>query len=352
MPANYLNAFAGPDLALIDRSAYSNALMRNDVQRLPQRNAAEDVAMQGDQQAVNEQQRQTAAGVLGRTFAIAANNPRPRDAARALIGSTEFQSAGKVLGLPVQQFTVTDQDTDETIRQQLHSWAQAFGAALPERYAQEQGPDGALLQRNLGNNQVQALLGREPQQSTPASGPAPPSGYRYKADGSLEATPGGPADPYRPQGPPGPKSMTEGDKRHALMYDSMINAEQQIASLSGGTDTSSKWDSLLGLSGLGVAQSDAFKQYEAAGLRWAANMLYMKSGATATPDEIRSTWRQFFPQPGDGLEVKQQKDAARQQELAAAARITGNQFPPAGGAPQSAGGGTVIKYDAQGNRIG
>jgi hypothetical protein len=46
----------------------------------------------------------------------------------------------------------------------------------------------------------------------------------------------------------------------------------------------------------------------------------MKSGATATPEEVESTYMQFFPQPGDGPEVKAQKKAARMDEMIA---ITG-----------------------------
>jgi hypothetical protein len=130
---------------------------------------------------------------------------------------------------------------------------------------------------------------------------------------------GGPA-----LGPPSQKPLGEADKKNAVLFDSMMNAEKQIQALTaqkgGATDTSSKWNAFLGglpvVGGVAkVAQTDEYRKYESAGLRWAANLLYLKSGATANPDEIRSTWKQFFPQPGDGADVKAQKEQARQQEI-------------------------------------
>jgi hypothetical protein len=127
---NYLNAFRGPNLAEIDRSAYSNALLRNERDRIPQANKAQDLAIQGDEQTLQmrgqqmtEQQKQAAAGVLARNFSLAAQSRSPREAARALISSPDFQAAGRLVGLPTDRFTVTDADTDDVMRQQLQAWA-------------------------------------------------------------------------------------------------------------------------------------------------------------------------------------------------------------------------------------
>lgn len=138
-----------------------------------------------------------------------------------------------------------------------------------------------------------------------------PAGYRWGANGAMEFVPGGPADPAKL------KTPSEGDKKAAVMFGSMVNAEQMLAAMpKGGTDTASTTQAVLGsnpvTSGL---QSDEYRKYESAGLRWAANLLYLKSGATATPDEIRSTWKQFFPQRGDGDDVKAQKAQARGEEM-------------------------------------
>lgn len=151
----------------------------------------------------------------------------------------------------------------------------------------------------------------EPQQ--PDKPAAPPAGYRWSAGNTLEPIAGGPADKSNQPDKP----ATEGDKRAKVMYRSMTNAEKQIEAVTG-ADTSNLGQAILGKIGGGkVLQTDEYKRYEAAGLRWAANLLYLKSGATATPEEIQSTWRQFFPQIGDGPSVKAQKDEARQQEMGA-----------------------------------
>src|SRR5688572_26952186 len=97
MPQNYLNAFRAPDLAGIDRAAYSNALLRNEVQRLPQRNAAEDQAIQAEQQNVAQSRvdnaRKTAAGIFG----AIADSPDPIGTAQMLTQSELFRSVGAEL---------------------------------------------------------------------------------------------------------------------------------------------------------------------------------------------------------------------------------------------------------------
>lgn len=127
--------------AAIDREHYGNALARNQVQRIPQQNRAQDLAIQGQELDISNAQRQNAAGVLGRNFSIIANSPRPRDAARAFIGSADFQTAGKLAGLPVERFSITDADTDEVVRQQAYAWATALEANTG---AQSTGRPGSL----------------------------------------------------------------------------------------------------------------------------------------------------------------------------------------------------------------
>jgi hypothetical protein len=137
----------------------------------------------------------------------------------------------------------------------------------------------------------------------------------------------------KPDAGPGSKPPSEGDKRARVMYRSMQNAEKQLEAVTT-SDTSDLGQAILGKISAGkVLQSQDFKRYEAAGLRWAANLLYLKSGATATPDEIRSTYLQFLPQPGDGPEVKAQKDAARAQELAAINEAYSFEAPRSGNVP-------------------
>lgn len=144
--------------------------------------------------------------------------------------------------------------------------------------------------------------------------------------------------------PKEPKPPSETDKKARVLLASMENAEKDIANLKD-VDTGSITQAMLGSNRVTAPmQSDAFRKYEAAGLRWAANLLYLKSGATATPDEIRSTWKQFFPQPGDGDEVKAQKAASRQQEVGA---IQGVYTPGEEAQPQQPSGQPVRVRSAQ-----
>lgn len=135
--ANFVTrTFRAPNPAEADAARYSNALARNQVQRLPQQNRADDLAIQGAEMRINDAQRATAQGVLARDFELAANSPRPLEAARALLSNPNFQTAGKIIGLPVEQFTLTEQDTDETIGQQLRAWSDVLNGTSSARRVQ------------------------------------------------------------------------------------------------------------------------------------------------------------------------------------------------------------------------
>lgn len=170
-----------------------------------------------------------------------------------------------------------------------------------------------------------------------------PTGYERDPakPGSLRPIAGGPHDPSTPK-PPG-----EADKKNAVLFDSMMNSEKSIQALTsapgGATDTSSKWNAFLGGVPGGAAkwmQTDAYRKYEAAGLRWAANLLYLKSGATANPDEIRSTWKQFFPQPNEGQDNAALKEQARRQEIES---VRKNMVPGAAPLPAASNAGWSVQ---------
>lgn len=215
-------------------------------------------------------------------------------------------------------------DSEDQVHQELLGIGARYsvqaGIAPPQQINTEQlSQDGATIVsdgKTFKVVQPRRVVGQTAQPKIPP----PPRGYRYSAsgDGSVEPIPGGPNDPNSPNRPTAsPKPPTEGDKRARVMYFSMKNAEKQLEKVTS-SDTSDLGQAILGKTAAGkVLQSDDFKRYEAGGLRWAANLLYLKSGATATPEEIRSTWLQFFPQPGDGPSVKAQKNEARQQEMSA-----------------------------------
>jgi hypothetical protein len=197
-------------------------------------------------------------------------------------------------------------------------------------YAKAQGFKGSFQQYQLQMKQASA------QQINL------PSGYKFNPDGTMAFVPGGPADPSTK-----PKPVTEADKKNSVLFSSMTNAEDQIAKLEksgNAVDTGSMGNQLLGSNPLTkTLQSDDFRKYESAALRWSANLLYLKSGATATPDEVQSTRKQFFPQPGDGPEVKAQKAQARQQELQSVRQYMVPGAPAPAAPPVAAAGGWTIK---------
>lgn len=159
------------------------------------------------------------------------------------------------------------------------------------------------------------------QPEKPSERAAPPPGFRWKEDGTQEFIPGGPHDPaLKPKDPPKP---TEADRKNVVLIQGMNDAEKQISELETKTNPAGKWNAAMGnipLTG-GVFQTDEYRGYQAAAKRWAANYLYLKSGAQAGAGEIETTAAQFFPQPGDGPEVIEQKRTARQQELASAQSV-------------------------------
>lgn len=220
---------------------------------------------------------------------------------------------------------------------------------LPEVFAQRDLQTGKIETANPPGPLVQIDQG-------------PPLEKTVGPDGKPVFTPRKQAvgmEPY--EAPKPPKEPTENDKKNQVLYDSMLNAEKQIQDLKGkpgATDTGSLWQGLLGgINATKVLQSDAYRSYEAAGLRWAANLLYLKSGATANPDEVRSTWKQFFPQPGEGPIVAAQKEQARLQEIESvrSAMVPGakpfvpeNPLPKV--VPMTNAKGWVLHEDAQGNK--
>lgn len=237
--------------------------------------------------------------------------------------------------------------TDDDVQAELQGARAQFGSQSGTGPASAKGVSGAMYKvvdpetGEITYATAQEANGKNPYVYKPPTKavagekrPAPPRGFRYKEDGSVEPIPGGPNDPNSPNRPTqSMKPPTEGDKRARVMYSSMKNAEKQLEAVTT-ADTSDLGQAILGKTDAGkVLQSQEYKRYEAAGLRWAANLLYLKSGATATPDEIRSTYIQFLPQPGDGQGVKDQKNEARAQELGSINEAYSFEAPRPGNAP-------------------
>jgi len=216
--------------------------------------------------------------------------------------------------------------TDDDVRSQLLGFQAQFGSQLGVGPATPPGVSGAMYKyidpvtKQPVYGGAEDVRGKTPFIEAPT---APPPSYSpvQTADGigvlnsrTGQVRPTGIKPPEKPAEAP---KQTETDKKARVLLASMENAEADISKMKD-VDTGSIAQRMLGSNAITAPlQSDDYRKYESAGLRWAANLLYLKSGATATPDEIRSTWKQFFPQPGDGDGAKEQKAAARAQEVSA-----------------------------------
>lgn len=199
------------------------------------------------------------------------------------------------------------QTEQDAIKQRNYEATQK--AAAQDRAAQREQqnrPQYQVVQQPMPDGTVQPML------IDTRSGEQKPFGAAYKK-------------------PPTAKAPTEGDKKASVLIQGMADSERELAKITS-TNTADVVQGAVGAIPLiGKAmQADEFKQYKAAAERWAANYLYLKSGAQAGQQEIQSTVQQFFPQPGEGAEVAEMKKRQRDQEMASITSVYGS--------GQSAGG--------------
>jgi hypothetical protein len=128
VPQNYFAGFRGPNVAEIDRAAYGNALLKNEVDRAPQRNRAEDLAIQAQDQQLGQNRSANARKMAADIFSAIADSPDPISTGAMLTQSQAFRDVGAELKLPVDQFRPVAGDDPEQIRAAARSWAQAVGA--------------------------------------------------------------------------------------------------------------------------------------------------------------------------------------------------------------------------------
>ena len=156
-------------------------------------------------------------------------------------------------------------------------------------------------EQSLANDREQMNIARQ----NASKGAAPPSGYRYKPDGSLEFVPGGPADPAvagRGTGKP-----TEDQAKNAQLYTLSKQILPQVLdnfSSLGGT-----LNNVLSFGG-SVTTPESYKQAENGLNSLVANFLYSTSGATATPDEVKNRAATVRPKMGDSAETIELKKKA------------------------------------------
>jgi GH24 family phage-related lysozyme (muramidase) len=172
------------------------------------------------------------------------------------------------------------------------------------------------------------------------SGEKPPSGYRATPDGNLSAIPGGPADPATNNRQ---VKYNEGQTKAANFGKMMTEAEKLIGDQA---NPLGFWGQLRENMTPEVLsnqmRSPEYQKYRQAADQWIRAKLRKESGATITPEESEGEFRTFFPQPGDGPEVVEQKKLARQQAIQGMQAESGGAYDalfqgqPAAGSPAPA----------------
>lgn len=117
----------------IDRDRYSNALLRNERDRIPQRNRAEDLEIQAQDQQLGQGRTAGARKMAADIFTAIAESPDPIGTGSMLVRSQAFRDVGADLKLPVDKFNPTPGDDPEQIRAAARSWAQAVGATFEQQ---------------------------------------------------------------------------------------------------------------------------------------------------------------------------------------------------------------------------
>ena len=143
-----------------------------------------------------------------------------------------------------------------------------------------------------------------------------PSGYRPRADGALEAIPGGPADPATQAG----KKPLNDTQSKALQFGTrMQQSGQNLDALaSDGATQPGYIKRMADAVGAGAlanwTQSPQQQQVEQSQRDFVNAVLRRESGAAISNSEFDNARMQYFPQPGDSAKVIEQK--RRNRELA------------------------------------
>lgn len=189
----------------------------------------------------------------------------------------------------------------------------------------------------------------------PAAGGAPkaPAGYRYAGDGSLEAIPGGPADPRTKVDN---KPPTEDQSKAANFARRMELAMHDLAELekAGYNRASTEAAARSGPLVPNALNSKEGQRYSNAEKNFASANLRKESGAVIGRDEMLQQEELYFPRHGDSPETIAQKARNRAQAFAGMRAAAGPLFDkipsmvPAKGSAVPEG---TEKINAQGAKV-
>lgn len=196
-----------------------------------------------------------------------------------------------------------------TVQQQLQQEWKAKEYDLDvTKFDYQQKNDAAIRKETGRHNRATEGISAEANRIKSAevqSGGKPPAGYRWKADGTLEAIPGG----------PGEKPLTDAQAKAALFGSRMESANEIFDRLERKGTTKSIPGSNAGF-GIGAAintiSSSEQQQLNQAKRDFVNATLRRESGAVISSSEFDNAEKQYFPQIGDSKEVIAQKKRNRE----------------------------------------
>lgn len=162
-PFDYGNVLATGEAIKGQRA--QNALLQARTDAIPQEQKLRGIEMQLAEGQLSDRQKANAAGILANRFSAVAQSANPKAAAQQFLADPSFASAGQLLGLPIDQFTIGEQDTDESIRASATDWARALGSA---NQSSQQRVHSTFVGKN-GNQWYISADGRTVDTGVPAS---------------------------------------------------------------------------------------------------------------------------------------------------------------------------------------
>lgn len=232
------------------------------------------------------------------------------------------------------------------------------------KMTREQAAQWLLARQAVGSNGQVDLITPDALVSGQSIGGAPavmngqPMGGQPAAPGAMPQQPG-----VVTVRQPGSANLTESQGNAALYADRMREADTIIGDVgAAGQDRGQRLLNAVPVFGNSLVSSD-FQQNDQAQRNFINAALRRESGAVISPDEFSNAKLQYFPQPGDRPEVLEQKRQNRLTAIQGISRAAGpayfsaeqaatQQSPTAPqGATPPVQSGSVIRYDAQGNRI-
>lgn len=267
-----------------------------------------------------------------------------RDAYELELGGIEAEQADERLG---QQRTLFDQGQEDRTRELegrkgladvIRGQLEQAGALPP---GLETNPDALIAYfEKVATPAMKAAAAAQAKKDAQAEEEARYQRRRGDAIADHHAKAQNTAE-FRPEKPPA-QNMSQA----ATFGRRMVEAERALtASGYNPTASTSRLDSRLP----GEMQSSKAQSYLAAKRAWINSNLRDESGATIQPHEFDSADKQYFPQPGEGPEIVEQKRRMRESAVAGLRAEAGRAWPTNLDQGEGGQGGGAIWYSVPGH---